>query len=244
MRISVLSIFPEMFESHKASPVLKRAMEKGIVAFDKVDVKEFAGGSFRHFDDSPCGGGPGMIMRITPVMKALDSVRTEKMHTILLSPKGKTYNQKRARELAEMEHICLICGHYEGVDARVEDHVDEQISIGDFILTGGEFAASVIVDSIIRLLPGALRDSATVDESYENGLLEYPQYTKPTDYNGEKVPEILLSGNHGAIDKWRKVQSLVLTRKHRPDLFAAYTMSEEEKKWLDEYDRENGNNGV
>lgn len=236
MKITVLSIFPEMFDSHKASPVLKRAMEKGIVDFQAVDIKAYAGGCFRHIDDSPCGGGPGMIMRVTPVMGALDAVRTEGMHTILLSPKGKTYNQKRAHELAQMDHICLICGHYEGIDARIENHVDEQISLGDFILTGGEFAASVIVDSIVRLLKGSLRDSATVDESYENGLLEYPQYTKPIDYNGEKVPEILLSGNHGAIDRWRRVQSLKLTRTHRPDLFEAYEMTAEEKAWLREED--------
>lgn len=236
MKITVLSIFPEMFDSHKASPVLKRAMEKGIVDFQTVDIKDYAGGCFRHIDDSPCGGGPGMIMRVTPVMGALDAVRTENMHTILLSPKGKTYTQKRAHELTQMDHICLICGHYEGIDARIENHVDEQISLGDFILTGGELAASVIVDSIVRLLKGSLRDSATVDESYENGLLEYPQYTKPVDYNGEKVPEILLSGNHGAIDRWRRVQSLKLTRTYRPDLFEAYEMTKEEKAWLREED--------
>ncbi|MDD7537251.1 MAG: tRNA (guanosine(37)-N1)-methyltransferase TrmD, partial [Bullifex sp.] len=171
------------------------------------------------------------------LMRALDSVRTPSSHVILLSPKGQQYTQKRARELSVAEHIIIVCGHYEGVDRRFEDHTDEMISLGDYILTGGELPAMCITDSIARLLKGALREGATSDESHENGLLEYPQYTKPVDWNGEKVPEILLSGNHGAIDKWRRVQALRDTRKYRPDMFMKYEMSEEEKKWLSEADQ-------
>ena len=237
MKITILSMFPESFESFLSFPVVKRAVDRSLLELEIVDIKKFAGGSFRHIDDSPCGGGPGMIMRMDTLMRALDSVRTPSSHVILLSPKGQQYTQKRARELSAAEHLIIVCGHYEGVDRRFEDHTDEMISLGDYILTGGELPAMCITDSIARLLKGALREGATSDESHENGLLEYPQYTKPVDWNGEKVPEILLSGNHGAIDKWRRVQALRDTRKYRPDMFMKYEMSEEEKKWLSEADQ-------
>ena len=230
-------MFPESFDSFLSFPVVKRAVDRSLLELEIVDIKKFAGGSFRHIDDSPCGGGPGMIMRMDTLMRALDSVRTPSSHVILLSPKGQQYTQKRARELSAAEHLIIVCGHYEGVDRRFEDHTDEMISLGDYILTGGELPAMCITDSIARLLKGALREGATSDESHENGLLEYPQYTKPVDWNGEKVPEILLSGNHGAIDKWRRVQALRDTRKYRPDMCMKYEMSEEEKKWLSEADQ-------
>lgn len=237
MKITILSMFPESFDSFLSFPVVKRAVTKSLLELSVVDVKEFAGGSFRHIDDSPCGGGPGMIMRIDTLMRALDSVRKPYSHVILLSPKGQKYTQQRARELSGMEDIIIVCGHYEGVDRRFEDHVDEMVSIGDYILTGGEIPAMCITDSVARLLKGALREGAVSDESHENGLLEYPQYTKPVDWNGEKVPEILLSGNHGAIDRWRRVQALKDTRKHRPDMFSRYEMSDEERRWLEENDQ-------
>ena len=230
-------MFPESFDSFLSFPVVKRAVDRSLLELEIVDIKKFAGGSFRHIDDSPCGGGPGMIMRMDTLMRALESVRTPSSHVILLSPKGQQYTQKRARELSAAEHLIIVCGHYEGVDRRFEDHTDEMISLGDYILTGGELPAMCITDSIARLLKGALREGATSDESHENGLLEYPQYTKPVDWNGEKVPEILLSGNHGAIDKWRRVQALRDTRKYRPDMCMKYEMSEEEKKWLSEADQ-------
>lgn len=236
MKITILSMFPESFDSFLSFPVVKRAVDRNLLELNIVDVKEFAGGSFRHIDDSPCGGGPGMIMRIDTLMRALESVRTPSSHVMLLSPKGQKYTQKRARELCLMDDLIIVCGHYEGVDRRFEDHVDEMVSIGDYILTGGEIPAMCITDSVARLLKGALREGATSDESHENGLLEYPQYTKPVDWNGEKVPEILLSGNHGAIDKWRRVQALKDTRKYRPDMFSCYEMSDEERRWLQEAD--------
>ncbi len=234
MVITVLTIFPEVFESFLTMPLLERAVKKGLATIKVVDIKPYAGGSFRHIDDSPAGGGPGMIMKVDTTMKAVEANKTEKSRVILLTPKGQVYSQKKARELSREEDIVLICGHYEGVDRRVENHVDDMISIGDYVLSGGETAAEVIVDSIVRLLDGVIRDGATEDESHENILLEYPQYTKPVEYGGERIPEILLSGNHGAIEKWKHLEALKDTRRLRPDLFEKYPLSDEEKKALDE----------
>ena len=233
MRISILTIFPEVFESFMKMPLVKRAVEKGIATINVVDIKPYAGGSFRHIDDSPAGGGPGMILKVDTTMRAVEANRTEKSRVILLSPKGEVFSQKKARELSKQEDIVLICGHYEGIDRRVENLVDEMVSIGDYVLSGGEIAAEVIVDSIVRLLDGIIRDGATEEESHENILLEYPQYTKPVDYKGEKIPSILLSGNHGAIEKWRHFEALKDTKRLRPDLFEKYSLTEEEKKALE-----------
>ncbi|MBR5559720.1 MAG: tRNA (guanosine(37)-N1)-methyltransferase TrmD [Oscillospiraceae bacterium] len=232
MKISVLTIFPESFESFLATPVVKRAIDKGLAEIEIVDLREYAGGSFRHIDDSPYGGGPGMIMRCQPILDALAAARTQQSHAVMLSPKGRRYDQKCARRYAAMDHIILLCGHYEGIDARVESHFDEQLSLGDYILTGGELAAQVVIDSVVRLLKGALRETATTDESHENGLLEYPQYTHPAVYEGEAVPEVLLSGNHKAIEDWRRTQALLITRQNRPDLFEAYPLSNHDKELL------------
>ena len=233
MRITILSMFPEIFSSINASPLINRAINRGNLELKIVDIKEYAGGSFRHIDDSPCGGGIGMILRLDTLMKALNASSSEGSHKILLSPKGSVYNQQKARSLSKMDDIVLVCGHYEGVDKRFESHVDELISIGDYILSGGELPALCILDSISRLL-GTIRDGATEDESHKNGLLEYPQYTKPVDYFGDKVPSILLSGNHQAIDRWRHKEALKETRKYRPDMFSKYNLSEEEKKMLED----------
>lgn len=233
MNITVLTIFPEVFDSFLKMPLVERALKKGIANIRIVDIKPYAGGSFRHIDDSPSGGGKGMIMRVDTVLRAVDANKTERSRVILLSPKGQVYSQKKARELSKEDDIVLICGHYEGVDRRVENHVDDMISIGDYVLSGGEMAAEVIVDSIVRLLDGVIREGATEDESHENLLLEYPQYTKPVDYNGERIPDILLSGNHGAIEKWKHIEALKDTKRLRPDLFEKYSLSEEEKKALE-----------
>ncbi len=240
MRITVLTLFPAFFDSLKAAPVVHRAAEKGLLELNIVDLRDYSPGSFRHLDDSPFGGGPGMIMRCQPILDALDAVSLPDSHTVLLSPKGTVYTQSKARELAKTQDIVLICGHYEGVDARVENHVDEQLSIGDYVLTGGEIAATVVIDSVTRLLKGALRDTATTEESHENGLLEYPQYTQPADFRGEKVPPVLLSGNDRKIADWRRTQSLLQTRENRPDLFAKYPLSEYEKQLLKKADGDNG----
>lgn len=232
MKITILTMFPEMFHDFLASPVIARGIRKNIADIEIVDIRQFAHGSYRHIDDSPCGGGAGMIMRCPPVLEALDSVRNEDSHVILLAPAGETYSQKKAHLYAEMEHLIIICGHYEGIDARVYNHVDELVSIGDYVITGGELAAEVITDSIVRLLKGTIRENSTVEESYENDLLEYPQYTRPVEYRGERVPEILLSGNHEKIRLWRLEQSLRLTMEKRPDLIAKKELTKEEQLLL------------
>ena len=234
MNITVLTIFPEVFKSFLTMPLVERAIKKGIASINIVDIKPYAGGSFRHIDNSPAGGGKGMLLKVDTTMRAVDANKRENSRVILLTPKGQVYSQKKARELSKEDDIVLICGHYEGVDRRVENHVDDMISIGDYVLSGGEMAAEVIVDSIVRLLDGVIRDGATDDESHENILLEYPQYTKPVDYNGERIPDILLSGNHGAIEKWKHIEALKDTKRLRPDLFEKYTLSDEEKKALEE----------
>lgn len=235
MKISVLTMFPEFFDSFKTMPLIKRAVEKGAVKIEIVDIKDFSGGSFRHIDDSPFGGGNGMVMRVKPVFDALKATEQASSKAYLLSPKGKVLNQKTIRNMSETEHIILICGHYEGIDARIEKYVHEQISVGDYILSGGESAALVVMDCIIRLLDGVLREGSAEEETHENGLLEYPQYTRPADFDGDKVPQVLLSGNDKKIREWRYAQSLLLTQKHRPDMFAAYSPSAEDKRLMEEY---------
>ena len=235
MTISVLTIMPELFGSFLQAPVIARAIRNGVLEVKIIDIREYAPGSFRHIDDSPFGGGAGMVMRCQPVLDALRACNN-KDRTVILSPAGKPYTQKKAHELSSAGHLVLICGHYEGMDARIYPHADEQISIGDYVLTGGEIAAQVIIDSIARLLPGSLRDESTQEESFENGLLEYPQYTQPAVYEGEAVPDVLRSGDHEKIRKWRMQQSLLLTRRMRPDLFEAHVLTEEEKTLLAEAD--------
>lgn len=235
MRITILTMFPQTFDSFKDTPVLKRAVRNGGVLFSTVDIKDYAGGSFRHIDDSPCGGGPGMVIRVDTLHRALEASRTPSSHVVMLSPKGARFDQKKARDFASMKDLVLVCGHYEGIDARFERYVDEQISIGDFILTGGELAAMVVTDSIVRLLNGSLRDGSADDESFERRsgcgggsctslpLLEYPQYTHPVEYNGDEVPSVLLSGDQRAIGKWKMSQSIMETVKYRPDLLKEAT---------------------
>lgn len=255
MLISVLTIMPDLFGSFLKGPVIERAVRKGMLEVEIVDIRDYAPGSFRHIDDSPFGGGPGMVMRCQPVLDALRSCKARaagtggnsgeagparkspETRTVILSPAGTPYTQKKAHDFAGLDHLILICGHYEGMDARIFPHADEQLSIGDYVLTGGEPAAQVVIDSVARLLPGSLRDRSTQEESFENGLLEYPQYTQPAVYEGEAVPEVLRSGDHERIRKWRLLQSLLLTRKMRPDLFAAHSLTAEEEKLLAEADR-------
>lgn len=233
MKITILTMFPEFFESFMGMPLTKRALSKGSAEIEIVDIKNFAGGSFRHIDDSPYGGGKGMIIRCQPVLSALESVRQNNSLSILMSPKGEVFSQKKARELSLKEHIIFVCGHYEGIDARAEKYIDTQLSIGDYVLSGGEAASLIVMDSIIRLLDGVLRQGSADTETHENGLLEYPQYTRPADYMGDRVPQVLLSGNQKKIEEWQKTQSLLLTKKHRPDMFEKYNLSKEEERLLE-----------
>lgn len=231
---------PELFGSFLQGPVIARSIRNGELEVDIVDIRDYAPGSFRHIDDSPFGGGAGMVMRCQPVLDALRACRDseEKSHTVLLSPAGLPFVQKTAHAFSKLSHLILLCGHYEGMDARIEPHADELVSIGDYILTGGELAAQVIIDSVARLLPGSLRRESTEEESFEDGLLEYPQYTQPAVYEGEAVPDVLRSGDHERIRRWRLQQSLVRTREMRPDLFKAHTLTAEEKELLELYDME------
>jgi tRNA (guanine37-N1)-methyltransferase len=218
MKITVLTIFPEMFGDFLKEPVIARALSRNIVQIEITDIKEYAGGSFRHIDDDPYGGGAGMVMRCGPVLDALESVRTAGSYTAVMTPSGRKYTQKTAHEFAALEHLILICGHYEGLDERILGHADGIYTIGDYVLTGGELPAKVVMDSVIRLLPGVLRAQATQEESFEDGLLEHPQYTKPADWKGERIPEVLLSGDHARIEAFRRQESLRITRERRPDL--------------------------
>ena len=237
MKISILTLFPEFFDGFLTNSIIKRAIAKELVEIEIVNMRDFTTDKYGRVDSAPVGGGAGLIMKCQPVLDCLKSVKTNDSHIILLSPRGKTYKQARARYFASnYKHLVIICGHYEGTDERINQYVDELVSIGDYILTGGEIGAEIISDSVIRLLDGAIAAESIVDESFENGLLEYPQYTEPFDYEGDKIPDILYSGNHTAIDKWRKKQSLKLTKEHRPDLFSSYQLNKEENKLLKELD--------
>ena len=239
MKISILTLFPEFFDGFLTNSIIKRAIAKGLVEIEIVNIRDYTLDKYGRVDSAPVGGGAGLIMKCQPVLDCLKAVKKENSHTVLLSPRGKTYNQAKARSFAaNCEHLILICGHYEGTDERINKYTDELISIGDYILTGGEIGAEIISDSIIRLLDGVIAPESIVDESFENGLLEYPQYTEPQDYEGDVVPEILYSGNHQAIEKWRKKQSLKLTIKYRPDLLKDYVFSKEELKLLKELENE------
>ena len=223
IRIDVLTLFPEMFDSPLAFSIIKRARQSGIVEIVLSNIRDFAKDSYRKVDDKPYGGGPGMIMMCQPVLDCLENIQKQDSRPgriILLTPQGKKFDQRLAKELAAEQRIILIAGHYEGFDERRKIAAGaEEISIGDYVLSGGELPAMVIIDAMVRLLPGALGDQdSAVDDSFSAGLLEYPQYTRPEDFKGLKVPDVLLSGNHREIDKWRKQQALEKTRQNRPDL--------------------------
>lgn len=218
MKISIITLFPEVFDPILNSSILKRAKIKGLVEFELVNLRDFGEGKHKRVDDRPYGGGAGMVLRADILAKAIGHPRG--VRTILTSASGKPYNQKKARELSKLKHIIIVCGHYEGVDQRfIDKYVDEEVSIGDFVLTGGEIPAMAIVDSITRLIPGVLKKpEATTNESFTENLLEGPQYTRPEEFEGVKVPEVLLSGDHKKIAGWRKQKSLEKTKKVRPDL--------------------------
>ena len=237
MKISILTLFPEFFDGFLTNSIIKRAIAKEQVTIEIVNIRDYTLDKYGRVDSAPVGGGAGLIMKCQPILDCLKAVKKDNSHVILLSPRGCTYNQARARDFAaNYEHLVIICGHYEGTDERINKYVDELISIGDYILTGGEIGAEIISDSVIRLLDNVIAPESIVDESFENGLLEYPQYTEPFDYEGDKIPDILYSGNHSAIDKWRKKESLRLTKKYRPDLLKNYKLSKEEIKLMNELD--------
>ena len=238
MKITVLTLFPDMYHDFLHTSIIGRAIERGLVEVKCVQIRDFAMDNYRHVDDRPFGGGKGQVMKCQPILDALDSVKTENSHTVMMSPLGTTFDQKKARQFAEMDHLILLCGHYEGIDARVNKHMDEMISIGDYVLTGGEIASMVVMDAVIRLLKGSITEGSADDESYENGLLEYPQYTQPADYKGDRVPDILLSGHHAKIEEYRIEQSLLITYEKRYDLFEKHVFTPQEEKVLKKLKKE------
>lgn len=220
LKIDIITLFPEIFFGPFSSSIIGRARDKNLVEINAVDLRNYAHDKHKTVDDTPYGGGPGMLMKVDVLFEAVQSLKTDESIVLLTGPSGEKFTQTTAHELKQCNHIIIICGHYEGVDERVRTLlVDREISIGDYILTSGNLAAMVMTDAIVRLLPGVLGDDASgEDESFENGLLEYPQYTKPPVFKGLEVPRILLSGNHAGIQEWRRAQSVAATVEKRPDL--------------------------
>ena len=220
MKVDILSLFPEFFSEFCNWSIIGRAIKNKKIEINNINIRDFSENKHKKVDDYPFGGGSGMLMKAEPIFKAINSVKNEKSRVIYLSPQGKKFNQSLAKELSQEEHLVLLCGHYEGIDNRIiENYIDEEISVGDYVLTGGEIPAMLVLDAVIRLLPGVLRSkNSYIEKSHYSGLLEYPQYTRPRIFNGYSVPDILLSGDHKKIEDWRKDQSLKTTLLKRPDL--------------------------
>ncbi|MBN1073815.1 tRNA (guanosine(37)-N1)-methyltransferase TrmD [Clostridium botulinum] len=233
MKISILTLFPEMFSIFNHS-IIGRAQENKIIELEVLNIRDNTLDKHKKVDDYPYGGGAGMVMAPQPIVDTIRKAKeNNKGKVVFLGPRGKTFNQKMAMDLSKEENLIFLCGHYEGIDQRVYKHIDMEVSLGDFILTGGEVAAIPVIDSILRLIPGVLgKEESFMDESFSEDLLEYPQYTRPYEFEGECVPEILLSGHHENIRKWRRLQSLNLTENRRPDLYKNVILTKEDKKLL------------
>lgn len=244
MKINIMTLFPEMCESVLSESIIGRAREKGFIEINCINIRDYSTDKHNRVDDSPYGGGMGMLMQTQPISDCYDAIcekSGKKSHLIYLSPCGEVLTQKKVKELALLDEITLLCGHYEGIDQRVIDSiVDEQISVGDYVLTGGEIPALIVADSVARMIPGVLpNDEAKELESHYDGLLEYPQYTRPYEWKGEKVPDVLLSGHHENIGKWRREQSLLMTAKLRPDMLKKAELSKQDRKFLTDNGFEN-----
>lgn len=238
MKITILTLFPDMYEGFLNTSIIKKAILKGLVEVELVDIRSFSKSKTRRVDDYPFGGGQGLVMAVQPVRDALNSVKTETSYTLMTSASGSTFNQAKARSLSEKDHLIILCGHYEGFDERIVGLCDEEISIGDYVLTGGELPSMVISDAIIRLKEGVIKEASHQDESYEQGLLEYPQYTRPEHTDEGDVPKVLMNGNHEAIRVYRLKESLRKTWLKRPDLFKDKALTQEETDLLIEVLRE------
>lgn len=218
MRIDIITLFPNMFEGFLHESIIKRAIEKKLVEINIINFRDFSKLNNSQVDDTPYGGGSGMVLMVEPIVDAIESVKTKNSKVILMCPQGKTFTQGMAHELKLEKHLILVCGHYEGFDERIREFVDEEISIGDYVLTGGELPAMVISDSVIRLIDGVIKKESYMEESFSNNLLDFPVYTKPQEFRGLKVPDVLLSGNHKKIDEWRKNEQIKKTKEKRNDL--------------------------
>lgn len=235
MDIDILTLFPEMFCSPFDASIIKRAREKKLVNINVTNIRDFALDRHKQVDDYPYGGGAGMVMKPDILSKAIASVKRSDSWVIYMSPQGTPFTQKKAVDLADKKHLVVVCGHYEGIDERVLDNIEEQVSIGDYVLTGGELPTMVLVDTVVRLIPGALGDDeSSREESFSEGLLEYPQYTRPPEFEGQAVPEVLMSGHHENIRLWRKKQSLLRTLLTRPELLLTRNYSKEERTLLED----------
>jgi tRNA (guanine37-N1)-methyltransferase len=237
MKFDILTLFPNMFSSPFQESILGKAIQKGLIDLRIINIRDFALDKHQIVDDSPYGGGQGMVMKVEPIARAIEWARSEdpSSWTICLTPQGRPFNHEKARDLSSRSHLVLLCGRYEGVDERVKEmFIDEEVSIGDYVLTGGELAAMVIIDAVSRLLPGVLgSDQSAEDDTFTNALLEYPQYTRPFDFRGSSVPEILLSGNHAAVSLWRRKEALRRTAVRRPDLLAKAKLTREDEELLE-----------
>lgn len=234
MRISVLTLFPEFFDSFVSTSIIKRALENDKIVFETINFRDYTKDKHNNVDDTICGGGAGMLLTCQPIVDCLRAIKTNSSLVVMLSPQGQTFQQSIAREWIQYDHIILLCGHYEGFDERIRDYVDMEISTGDYVLTGGEAGALVISDALIRLVDGVIRKSSHEDDSFENGLLEYPQYTRPIEFEGKCVPDVLLSGHHENIRKWRLKESLRKTYVRRSSLLERRNFTKEEQILLAE----------
>ncbi|HHY90891.1 MAG TPA: tRNA (guanosine(37)-N1)-methyltransferase TrmD [Clostridiales bacterium] len=241
MKIDILTLFPDMFDVPLSESIIGRARKKGLLEIRVLNIRDFAENKHKRVDDYPYGGGAGMILMPQPVFAALEAIDAKSGRIIYPSPKGRRFDQQLAIDLSKEERLVFICGHYEGIDQRIIDYwVTDEISIGDYVLTGGELPVMVIIDAVSRMIPGVLgQEESYTDESFYSGLLEYPQYTRPSEYNGLRVPDVLLSGNHKNIEEWRKIQSLLITYRMRKDLFEKYISrqdaSKEERKLIEKF---------
>jgi len=239
VRFDILTLFPEMIEGMLNQSILKRAIEKKIIEVNIINFRDFSTNKHSTVDDYAYGGGAGMLISVEPIHLAMKTIpNIDKAYKILTSPSGNVYNQNKAEKLSKLDHIVIVCGHYEGIDNRILDYIDEEISIGDYVLTGGEIPACAIIDSIARLVPGVISDESIVGESFTMGLLEYPQYTRPYEYDGKKVPDVLISGHHANIKKWQRYQSLKKTYEVRPELLGNIALTNEDIKMLEEIKNE------
>ena len=238
MKFCVLTLFPEMITDGLNHSIIKRAIDDGIISLEAIDIRDFANNKHNHVDDAPYGGGAGMVIKPQPVYDAYMSVKDRVgtgCRVVYMTPQGSTFNQKKAEELSKENALIILCGHYEGIDERViEEIVTDEVSIGDYVLTGGELAAMTVIDAVSRLIPGVLnKEESFKEESFSNNLLEYPQYTRPIEFKGKRVPDVLLSGHHGNVDKWRREKSLERTYYKRPELLEDAVLTEEDIKYLD-----------